>query len=521
MSDGLPSASVAQTLAGRIVALRPGALPAVTSRKCEDLLIDVVGLCITARNEDYVTSALGGCDDEGVCTAIGHRRRLTSAGAAFVNGTAAHGEDFDDTFEGGPVHAGAVVVPAVLAACERHNPDGRRALVGIAVGTEVLCRLSLVVPKAVHKAGFHPTAIFGAIGAAAGVAAALGLGPKAVVDSLGIAGSMAGGIIEYLAEGAWTKRLHAGWAAQSGLRAALLARAGFIGPRTVFEGVHGLFHAFAHTNDGDYDALVGDFGERWVTDALAFKPYPCGTMAQPYIDCARRLAARGIEPEDVKEIVCEVAEGTVHRLWEPLADKQRPPNGYAAKFSTPFILASGFVRGGVGLDAFTEAQLLRLALDRFDEGAAPAAQAHDGGADHCGSMPASRTSRDHFAISARMNAPNSSGDSGAGSSPNPASLALTSGRARLAATTSCSFVTTGLGVPAGATSPCHVVASNPGSPSSAIVASSGIIENRVSVVTASGRTVPALRWPSTEAEVANIISTWPAMTSWSAGAAPL
>ena len=354
MTSVLPRISVAETLAEKIVALKPGALPDVTTRKCEDLLIDVVGLCITARNEDYIESALAGCDDDGPCTAIGHARTMTAAGAAFVNGTAAHGEDFDDTFEGGPVHAGAVVVPAVLAAGERHNPDGRMALIGIAVGTEVLCRLSLVVPKAVHKAGFHPTAVFGAMGAAAGVGAALGLNARQIVDALGIAGSMAGGIIEYLAEGAWTKRLHAGWAAQSGIRAALLARGGFVGPRTVFEGVHGLFHGFAHTTEGDYGALTGDFGTRWVTDTLAFKPYPCGTMAQPYIDCARRLAARGVKAEDVAEIVCEVAEGTVHRLWEPLADKQRPRNGYAAKFAVPYLLATGFVHGGVGLGAFTE-----------------------------------------------------------------------------------------------------------------------------------------------------------------------
>ena len=336
--------------AGRACRPRP-------TRKCEDLLIDVVGLCVTARNEDYVRSALAGCDDDGPARRSGTARTLTAAGAAFVNGTAAHGEDFDDTFEGGPVHAGAVIVPAVLAACERHNPDGRMALIGIAVGTEVLCRLSLVVPKAVHKAGFHPTAVFGAMGAAAGVGAALGLNARQIVDALGIAGSMAGGIIEYLAEGAWTKRLHAGWAAQSGIRAALLARGGFVGPRTVFEGVHGLFHGFAHTTEGDYDALTGDFGTRWVTDTLAFKPYPCGTMAQPYIDCARRLAARGIKPEDIAEIVCEVAEGTVHRLWEPLADKQRPRNGYAAKFAVPYLLATGFVHGGVGLGAFTESAI--------------------------------------------------------------------------------------------------------------------------------------------------------------------
>ena len=159
MAVELPKISVAEILAHKIAALKPGVLPTATMRKCEDLLIDVVGLCVTARNEDYVKSALAGCDDDGSCTVIGHGRMLTAGGAAFVNGTAAHGEDFDDTFEGGPVHAGAVIVPAVLAACERHKRDAKAALIGIAVGCEVMCRLSTVVPKAVHKAGFHPTAM--------------------------------------------------------------------------------------------------------------------------------------------------------------------------------------------------------------------------------------------------------------------------------------------------------------------------------------------------------------------------
>src|SRR5215472_6799726 len=211
MDGSLPKTSVAEILAHKIAALEPARLSAPVRRKCEDLLIDVVGLCLTARNEDYVKAALAGWDEEGPCSAIGHARGMSAAGAAFVNGTAAHGEDFDDTFEGGPVHAGAVIVPAVLAACERHAPEGASALLGIAVGTEVMCRLTTVVPMAVHKAGFHPTAIFGAMGGAAGVGAALGLKARQIVDALGIAASMASGIIEYLAEGAWTKRLHAGW----------------------------------------------------------------------------------------------------------------------------------------------------------------------------------------------------------------------------------------------------------------------------------------------------------------------
>ena len=362
MDAELPKVAVAEILAEKIAALDPARLPPAVRRKCEDLLVDLVGLCVSARNEDYVKAALAAWDDHGVCTAIGHARPMSAAGAAFVNGTAAHGEDFDDTFEGGPVHAGAVIVPAVLAACERYNPNGPSALLGIAVGVEVMCRLSTVAPTLAHKAGFHPTAIFGAAGAAAGVATALGLDRRQTVDALGVVGSMASGIIEYLAEGTWTKRMHAGWAAQSGIRAALLARAGFSGPRTVFEGVHGLFHGFTNTIEGDYSALIGDFGAHWVTETVAFKPYPCGTMTHPYIDCARRLAAGGVKADEIKEIVCEVGEGTVHRLWEPLAAKQTPKNGYAGKFSTPYCIAAGFIRGNVGLSDFTNAAVTEPAV---------------------------------------------------------------------------------------------------------------------------------------------------------------
>src|SRR5207253_6861458 len=187
--------------------------------------------------------------------------------AAFVNGTAAHGEDFDDTFEGGPVHAGAVIVPAVLAVSEREKLKGADALAGIAIGAELMCRASLVAPKRIHKAGFHPTAVLGAVGAAAGVATALRLSEEHFVNTLGIVGSMASGIIEYLAEGSWTKRLHPGWAAQSAIRAADLARAGFIGPRTVLEGSHGLFFGFAHKTDGNWDKLLKGFGDEWLASS--------------------------------------------------------------------------------------------------------------------------------------------------------------------------------------------------------------------------------------------------------------
>ncbi|MGH8622946.1 MAG: MmgE/PrpD family protein, partial [Burkholderiales bacterium] len=212
--SGPPSArSVAEILADKAVTLRGEAIPAAVRERAEQLLIDVVGLCVAARGTDYMTALVAASDAGGDCTAIGHAARYGAGTAALINGTAAHGEDFDDTFEGGPVHSSAVVIPAVLAACERFGRDGRAALAGIVAGVEATCRLSMIIPKAIHKAGFHPTSELGTIGAALAAATAMGLDRRQAVDALGIAGSMAGGIIEYLAEGAWTKRMHPGWAA--------------------------------------------------------------------------------------------------------------------------------------------------------------------------------------------------------------------------------------------------------------------------------------------------------------------
>ncbi len=348
------SASVAEALAARAAELYTHDVPPEVRERCQDLLLDVVGLCVAARRSDYVQALKKSLDQGGACTAFGHPGSWQAEDAALLNGTAAHGEDFDDTFEGGPVHSGAVVVPAVLAACERFGLGGERALVGIAAGVEALCRLSLVAPKRLHKAGFHPTAVLGAMASSLAVSVALGHERAQTVNALGIAGSMAGGIIEYLAEGAWTKRLHAGWAAHSGVHAARLAGEGFVGPRTVLEGTHGLFFAFAHGSHGDYGKLVDSFGAEWHLLGLTFKPYATGTMNQPYIDCALRLAQKGFAAEDVAEVLCETAEGYVHRLWEPLPAKQRPPNAYAAKFSTPFNVAVAFVTGGAGFEAFSE-----------------------------------------------------------------------------------------------------------------------------------------------------------------------
>lgn len=355
-------AAIATRLASFALAARPPQAALAVSRR---LLFDAAGLAVAARGTDYVAAALASAVDEGPCTALGHARRLTMYDAALVNGTAAHGEDYDDTFEGGPIHAGAVIVPAVLAAAERHGLPGETIMRAITVGAELMCRFSLVAPQATHKAGFHPTAIFGAPAAAAAVGVALGLSTDAIARAFGIAGSLASGIIEYLADGSSTKRLHAGAAAQAGLRAAHLAQAGFTGPLSVFEGAHGLYKAFAPSKTPDFGKLLDGLGQRWVMETLAFKPYACGTMTQPFVDCALRLAASGIKAEEIVAITCKVGEGTVHRLWEPLAEKHNPPNGYAGKFSTPYCMAVAFLDGEAGLGQFTDPRARDPALRRL------------------------------------------------------------------------------------------------------------------------------------------------------------
>ncbi|MDE0306867.1 MAG: MmgE/PrpD family protein [Albidovulum sp.] len=316
--------------------------------------VDAGGLCIAARGQDYMQQVLASCQGQGPCTAIGHRNSLGAADAALINGVAIHGEDFDDTLEGAPIRVGAMVIPAVLAEAEQSGLSGERALLGIAAGLESVCRLNHVAAGHMHRAGFHPVGVIGALGAAAGAGVALGLERDRLAAAFGIAASFSSGIIEYLTDGAWTKRLHPGWAAQSGLKAARIAATGFFAPRTVFDGKHNFFKAFAPTASPEYAHLTERLGTDWYMTRIVFKPYACGTMIHPYIDCARKLAKRVESSDAIESIVCDTGEGLVHRLWEPLADKHAPPSGYAAKFSMPFCMALGFFENDAGLAQFSD-----------------------------------------------------------------------------------------------------------------------------------------------------------------------
>jgi 2-methylcitrate dehydratase PrpD len=221
-----------------------------------------------------------------------------------------------------------------------------------------MCRLALVSPMAIHKQGFHPTAILGAFGASIGISKILKNSVSQTTSSLGIVGSMASGIIEYLAEGTWTKRLHPGWAGASGWKSAHLGKNNFKGPRTVLDGKNGIFNSFADSKIiPDFKKLTDDLGSFWHTNNLAIKPFACGTMTQPFIDCAIKAREKINDLNEIKSIICKVGEGTVHRLWEPLSEKRNPTTPYSAKFSVPFCIAVGLYFGKAGLLEFTEEQI--------------------------------------------------------------------------------------------------------------------------------------------------------------------
>jgi 2-methylcitrate dehydratase PrpD len=352
--------TTARRLARFVARLDLTAVPAPVVVRAQGLLLDTVGNALAACREDFGTAVLdvaerlGGPPESAL---IGRRGRVAAANAVLANATLAHGLDFDDTREDAIVHTGCVAVTTALAAGEAAGATGPAVLAALIAGVEVMCRVGLAVPGALHARHFHPTAIAGSFAAAAAAGKLHGLSEDQLVHAFGICGSQASGIIEYLADGSWTKRLHAGWAAHAGVTATLLARSGFTGPASVFEGTHGLYQAFAGGHDtGRLDGLLGSLGRVWELAELTLKPYPCGSIAQPYMDAAQRLRERhGIRPEAIAAIRCRTASGPVPRLWEPLAAKHAPPNGYAAKFSLPYLVAVILVKGRAGLAEFTDA----------------------------------------------------------------------------------------------------------------------------------------------------------------------
>ncbi len=348
---------VTRILSEFTAAIQWEALPAEVRERTRFLLLDLVGNMVRGRHDAESTppllSAARALGFEGGRFGVfGDAGGWTAAGAAFINGVTAHSLDFDDTHAAGSLHPGAPVIPAALAAGEMVGASGATVLAAIVAGYEVTCRVALALPAGEHYArGFHPTATCGAFGAAAAAARIFGLDAAATASAFGIALSQAAGSLQFLANGAWTKRFQVGWAAMNGLAAATLAREGFKGAAEAFEGKAGFLRAYA-PNPVPERALQG-LGVEWELMRTAVKPYPSCRYGHAGIDAMLDLRAlHDLKPEEIERITYGTSRSGMILVGEPAAKRADPRNVVDGQFSGPFVLASALATGAMGWDSY-------------------------------------------------------------------------------------------------------------------------------------------------------------------------
>ncbi len=345
------------TLAAYAAGLDYSRLPADVRERTRFLVLDLVGNIVRARHDAESTpSLLAAARALGVaagnCGVFGDSARYTPAGAAFLNGALGHSLDFDDTHAAGSLHPGAPVIPAALAAGEMVGASGAEVLSGIVAGYEITCRVALALPaKAHYDRGFHPTATCGAFGAAAAAGRVMGLDAAHIASALGIALSQTAGSLQFLANGAWTKRFQVGWAAMAGLAAATLAREGFKGAAEALEGRHGFLHAYAPAPEPER-ALEG-LGERYELMATAVKPYPSCRYGHAGIDAALALRAEhGLKAAEIEQVTLGLPRAGLLLVGEPAEQKSNPQNVVDGQFSGPFVIATALATGAMGWDSY-------------------------------------------------------------------------------------------------------------------------------------------------------------------------
>jgi 2-methylcitrate dehydratase PrpD len=298
------------------------------------------------------TGATGGA------TILGTGMRTLAGFAALANGAASHGIEQDDTHGGGSIHLGTTMYSVALALAETRPaiPAGE-FLAAVVAGYEAAARISMAAqPREQYALGFHPTPACGVFGAAVSASKLLGLTAEQMRNAVGIAGSMAAGSMEFLAEGAWTKRIHPGLAAQNGIHAALLAAEGFIGPRRPLEGRDGFLHGYSRNPIPA--RLTADLGKSFEILHTAVKPHSCCRYMQGPIDAILEIMRQNrIQPSQVEKIEIAVLEAGWGIVCEPREKKYRPESVVDAQFSMPFGAAVAVVRGAAGLDQFTLEQI--------------------------------------------------------------------------------------------------------------------------------------------------------------------
>lgn len=361
MSDtALAPQLAAFAMQARFERLPPDVIDSVRKR-----VLDILGISVAATPLDTSAAARAWVTEQGgrpQAYAVGLAEPVPVTLAAFVNGVLAHSLDYDDTHLPSVLHPSACVVPAALAAAQYAGADGRAVIAAIAVGLETCVRLGMAGYDAVGRNsvffdhGQHATSICGAVAGAVSASLLLGLDAAGITSAIGVAASMASGVIEANRAGGTVKRMHCGWAAHAAVSAAQLVRLGFTGPPTVLEGRFGFYRAWLH---GQFDAraITEGLGSRWAVPGIFFKPYPANHFTHAGIDAAITLREAGLRAAEVESAVLGVAAPAVHTIGEPIEVKRAPLTGYMAQFSGPYTVAAGLIGGGglgVALDDFAD-----------------------------------------------------------------------------------------------------------------------------------------------------------------------
>ena len=352
----IPARELAEFVAG----MRLADVPEPVRARALQLMLDAVGVALAAGTYAFAERTLAGAialGGGGTSTVIGHRERLPLRDAALVNGVLLHGLDFDDTHLTAIIHPTVTCLPAAFGVAEAERASGADMLAAFIAGMECAIRIGASVKGGFHHVGFHATGVISHFSSALVAGRLLALDADALTRAQGIAASTAGGVQVFLEEGAWTKRLHPGWGAVAGITAATLAKNGFFGPSRAYEGRFGLFetHLQEHAAEVDLARITAGLGRVWELPDTSIKPYPICHFIHGAAEAAiRHHAALKPTPESLAGIRVRIPKDTLPIVAEPIAIKTAPANDYDAKFSAQYVVATGLLKGRMGLAELTE-----------------------------------------------------------------------------------------------------------------------------------------------------------------------
>jgi 2-methylcitrate dehydratase PrpD len=334
-------------------------IPKEALHSAKKAILDWVGVTIAGSNEPVTrilaeqVKRMGAIGEAGViCRAF----RTSADLAAWVNATASHALEYDDTFPnaaGYNFHPTVPILSAVLALAEKMGASGKDVLTAYVVGIEVESIVGASIGRYSSEIGWHPTPVIGTTGAVAASANILKLNMQQARTALGIAGSLAGGFLQNF--GTMTKPLHAGNSAKNGIVAALLAKNGFTGNERVMEGNFGFCSMFSGGKVKGLGKDEQDLGKTWyiLSPGVSFKLYPCCRSTHSSIDAS--LYLRNIPGVDVSQVVKIICKTSPQHL--ELARFHRPKNAYEGKFSIPYCIAAALLNGKVLLGDFTDVKV--------------------------------------------------------------------------------------------------------------------------------------------------------------------